>query len=143
MLGKMVSIRGSIEQETEDSKQRYGTDWSYMYFNNWINALPDGLRREAADFLGILDIPFGEEYPGETEYSELFRNQTMREFFEIVDTVLEEEGISIEEVKRLQRLRNEWDGAGDPILIHLNGLTLPTFIRLREMGYKRYPDLVV
>jgi len=76
--------------------------------------------------------------------SELWKQQTFRQFFETIDHVLDELKIPIEEIKRLQDLikgsRNDNDGR-DP-LDKLNELILPAYIRLREMGYNRYPDLV-
>ena len=60
--------------------------------------------------------------------SDLMRNQTYGEYYEVVKKTAEKCGVSLEEAGKL----DIWEGTK---------YLLPVFLRLLEMGYKSYPDL--
>lgn len=69
-------------------------------------------------------------------HSDLYENQTPKQFWETVDKALEAEGISIEDVKQMQtQLNKESDFALTNELIKL---TFSAYVRLRALGYNRY-----
>ena len=141
-----------VEKEIEVYRQEYGDEKALnQYLGNFYSNLPTddaknmSYNRNVAAFLGVLDkTREGYDAQGSKDGSELWRKQTFRQFFKTIDTVLEEVGISIEEIKRLQDLikglRKDNDGR-DP-LDKLNELVLPAYVKLMERGYNRYPDLV-
>jgi len=100
--------------------QRYAV---LNYMNNFHMRIIDHIPRLPKDKLG--------EKIGETrgeKVSELMKNQSYEEFFEIVKKTVEECGLSLEKAKELGRSKGT---------VYL----LPAFLKLMEKGYKRYPDL--
>ena len=141
-----------VEMEIEVYRQKYGDEKALnQYLGNFNRNLPPdnpeniSSHRNVAAFLGVLDkTREGYDAQGSKDGSELWRKQTFRRFFKTIDSVLDELKIPIEEIKRLQDLikgiRKDNDGR-DP-LDKLNELVLPAYVKLMEMGYNRYPDLV-
>lgn len=134
-----------VGQEIKEYQKKFGEDWHMKFFNNFSLNLPDddcengGFYRGAIKEIGRWDKK-PEEYYKQKDlegHSKLYKNQTKREFFETIDRAIIEQGISIDEIKRLQRLKNENPG----YLKSLYKVTLPVFVRLRQKGYKR-KDLV-
>jgi hypothetical protein len=90
--------------------------------------------------LGALDMTPEERYSGHIEGgSDLWKRQTYRQFFDTIDQALLDSGIPIDEVKRLMPLARR--GSVEDVK-KLNELTLPAYVKLRETGYHREPDLV-
>ena len=111
-----------------------------MELNNFLFLLPNNEFEGGRYFLSIIppnqrDIPFREiivlgKYPATNERnSELYKNQTPRQFCEVVDRIIEECRMDVAEIQRLQSSR-EMGRIED-----LYFLTLPVYYRLREMGY--------
>ncbi|NYZ77065.1 hypothetical protein H0O02_01995 [Candidatus Micrarchaeota archaeon] len=67
---------------------------------------------------------------GGYEASDLLKNQTRKEFYQTVRKVIEECRLSYEKAEELHEKKAA------------NKYLFPAFLRLMEMGYKRYPDLV-
>ena len=127
----MSSMQEIVEKEIAEMKQRYSEHWWPNYFSNFEHRLPGGFWRMV--FEKSYDNLIGDD-PGFMEYSSLLRSQTPRLFFDTIDRLLEEEGISKETVMNLKFHNRD--------LKRLYELTLPVFIKLREMGYLHYPDLI-
>lgn len=92
-------------------------------------------HRHIAFYLGIIDIPWGEVFDGEIRKhqdprypnSELFLNQTPREFFNTVDGVLDILCYDREEIARL------YGNIGRQQEFYM--WLKPAFLKLIEMGY--------
>ncbi len=69
---------------------------------------------------------------GGYEASDLLKNQTREEFHDVVKKVIKECGLSYEEAKELYEKKD----------ISVHQYLFPAFLKLMEMGYKRYPDLI-
>ncbi len=69
---------------------------------------------------------------GGYEASDLLKSQTRQEFYDTVMKVIQECGLSYEEGKELFKKPGNF----------ANRYLFPAFLKLIEMGYKRYPDLV-
>jgi|GEM_PF-5317686 len=69
---------------------------------------------------------------GGYEASELLKNQTRREFYDTVLKAIEECGLSYEKGEELFKRPDN----------SANRYLFPAFLKLMEMGYRRYPDLV-
>lgn len=141
-----------VEREIEECRQRFGVEKALnLYLSNFHSNLPTdnpedrSYLRNVVAFLGVLDKT-RLEYDAEDsrEGSELWKRQTFREFFKTIDNVLDELKIPISDIIRLQALvsRLAVDSGGIPAITKLNELILPAYVRLRGMGYNRYPDLV-
>lgn len=97
----------------------------YLYFGNFNLILPGGcLRAEGGNKKWAQIVATEKPKVG----SDLIKTQTYGEFYQTIDSVLEEEGISIEEVKRLNTKPSR----------ELFELTSPAYVRLREIGYSEY-----
>ncbi len=115
-------------------------------FNNFAFRLPndenEGAYREVIKQQGNLDKTYKETFPfnvfGEPDdfkgYSQLYINQTRREFFDTIDRVIKETGISVSRIKKLQGLRNKPGIKKDSWQV-LYKLVFPVYKKLREMGY--------
>ncbi|MFC1740980.1 hypothetical protein ACFL3V_00400 [Nanoarchaeota archaeon] len=117
-----------INREVEQARQEHGKEWGMSYLNNFHGDLPGGYRRLGYDPAAI--------YAGDTSASEKRRNQSHGEYWATIDQVIEEVGICptrIIEARDRWRKHNDW-GMFD--------LILPAYIKMRELGYMRYPDLV-
>ncbi|GEM_PF-2753259 len=102
-----------------------GADFFYcVYFNGFNGALPGGhLRAES----GVGKWAEAIKIKKPTTGSELARSQTYSELYQTIDSVLEEEGISIDKVRRTNTKPSR----------ELFELTAKAYIRLREMGYRQ------
>lgn len=69
---------------------------------------------------------------GGYQASDLLKNQTRQEFYDTMLKVMEECGLSYEKGKELFKMPGN----------SANRYLFPAFLKLLEMGYKRYPDLV-
>jgi len=94
-----------------------------MYFGNFNSVLPGGYLRTGPErYMQMILV----EKP--TVGSDLIKSQTHAEFHRTIESALEEEGISIEQVKRLNIGPSR----------ELFELVSPAYIRLRIIGYSVY-----
>jgi len=133
-----MNMREQIEKEIEDSianekwytEARYGSDWKRKaracgYFNNFYGNLPGGYRR---NYENILDLPNEEGHR---------KGQTLREFFQEIDTTITESRTNPSIVEELQtRLKESGDSlnAFDSVL----EVAFPVYVRMREKGYTKF-----
>lgn len=115
-----------------------GRDIAYL-LGNFVTRLPyTGLIGSPRCYFDNFYPKFLDEKPefdpahGYANYSDIRRSQTFREFCATVDEVLREEGL-FEIVKKLNQLPISLD--------NLYAAAYPAYFRLRDRGYKRYPDL--
>ncbi len=144
-------MREIIEREMEEfggRKSRYKRD-KWMYFINFHMRLPrkdlGGLsmsEKMARDY-GYLDIKFIGRFPDAERHSELYENQTPKEFYETIKKALREKGISVDDVAKLNSESTKGEFVDESKIIELFKFVFPAYIRLREMGYNHYPDLTV
>lgn len=131
----------TIEQEREFLRQNPENEL-FHYMNNFSLRLPGQRQRnqfydrdmnfDQAAYDRFLDKKISQPNRNEPE-SQLRMSQSKREFYRTIDEALVAEGISFEEVMKL----NATDQRRQ-----LCSLVLPAYFRLRKMGYKRYPDLI-
>lgn len=115
------------------------------YLNNFYMKLPDDTYEHGSYFRDLLvrvrrmdlspiesgAISEEEKQKGSTD---LALNQKGKDFLETIERSLTEERISIEEVKRLQRLgRDDFNKIKE-----LHEFVFPAYIRLRRMGYSHF-----
>jgi len=122
----MDELRKDLEREIEEARISMGKDF-YFYFNNFCGILPFGYKRKE------LYLPYLNEKCLDKRTSEKLQDMTLGEFFRCIDDTISEVGLDLDELKRLQEGRDYEE---------LYKFTLPIYIRLREKGYKPYPDLV-
>lgn len=139
----MADIVEIINQEMLHYRSKSG------YLNNFYMNLPGASEKSVlanyrafAEEQGNMYESWIESYSNVSKEIEmgntlLFLNQKRRDFFETIDRALVEEGISIDEVKRLQALRIEDSNNGK----ELCELVFPAYVRLRRMGYS-HRDLI-
>jgi len=117
-----------IEREIEHHRQKFGKEWGVIYFNNFDGNLPGGYRRSYD--------PTSRACSSNIEVSEKRRNQSLAEFWATIDNIIVEVGITKNQIiEARNRFRNGRDcGIFD--------LVIPIYTKLRELGYKHYPDLI-
>nr|MBI4156230.1 hypothetical protein [Candidatus Woesearchaeota archaeon] len=122
----MDELRKDLEREIKEARISMGKNF-YYYFNNFCGILPFGYKRSE------LYKPYLNEKFLDKRASEKLQNMTLGDFFQDIDNTISEIGLDLDELKRLQEGR-DYEG--------LYKFTLPIYIRLREKGYKPYPDSV-
>ena len=122
---------------------RYSSKSAYL--NNFYMVLPDDTYEHGSYYgnlfvrikrMDLSPIEHGAEPEHEKQRgaTDLALNQKGRNFLETIERALIEEGISIDEVKRLQKL-----GIGDFNKIkELHELVFPAYVRLRRVGYSHF-----
>lgn len=115
------------------------------YLNNFYMKLPDATYKYGSFYrdllmnIGRMDlspIESGANLEQEKQLgaSDLALHQKRRDFLETIEKALTEEGISIDEVQRLQRLgRSNFNKIEE-----LHELVFPAYVRLRRMGYSHF-----
>lgn len=127
-------ITQQIEREIEQARQQYGQEWGAHYFNNFDGNLPGGYRRRYD--------PTSRSYSSDTEASEKRRNQSLAEFWATIDNAVEEVGINQRQIiEARNRFNNDRDLGNNDRDGGMFDLVIPVYIKLRELGYKHYPDL--
>lgn len=141
----MPSTLDIVLQEIID----YNTEFHYTgidkYLNNFILRLPDRRWQNGSWYNKNYDPVEWEtkhkELPPRKHtglprlnegHSDLYLNQSPREFFETICRVIAECGIPIETIEKL------WEKNENTLL---EVLTFPVYVRLRELGYNKSPDL--
>ena len=107
--------------------------------------LPDDTCEHGSDyrdllvFIGRMDLSQIEhganpEYERRMGATDLALNQKGRDFLETIEKALTDEGIPIDEVKRLQEeSRRDFDKIKE-----LHELVFPAYVRLRRLGYSHF-----
>ena len=140
-------IRREIEIYRKDYVKKFGTEenWRSHLLNNFHLHLPHenpGLMiyRNMITFIDkeAWNKPFGEIMSivsggreGGATYSELFLNQTPKEFYAVVDEVTEMRKIDPKKIFAVKEQSQE----------KMNKLLMPIYVDLRKKGYSRYKDL--
>ena len=111
--------------------------WQYGssgYFNNFIFNLPGSRLRESLEKSRVdMNQTFEDT---RNLHSALRQEQTFKQFFDTIDKAIEDEGLDINEVIRLNEEAEKLNDASK-----LHKYVFPVFIRLRAIEYNRY-DLV-
>ncbi len=141
------TLREAIDGEILSYQHRYGDQWQNRYFNNFMAHFSDGIddiRVNMFNYRSLYDeniqnTTFAELNPGlkEKGASSLLLEQTPKDFYSTVDRVSEEIGVSLDVIVQYRQ-----EILNDRPMNELHDLLKPVFIRLRELGYNRYPDLV-
>ena len=100
--------------------------WKIEYYNKFYTILPGGILR------GI-DPKYLDKKIEDSRAGELLRSQSKREFYQTIDRVIQELGYNL---SYIEQLNQPFRG------IYKQPFIFPVYLRLREIGYKRYPDLV-
>jgi hypothetical protein len=144
------TLRERLLGEIEDAKNTYGENWSIEYFHSFSTILPcfpedRSYRTSLFGNTAITDWrqrTIGnrtrEEVP---EYSDLYCSQTWGEFFAAIDQAIEEENLSLDEVRRLvhevegpeRKSFEDHRAARDALYEYAT----PVYLRLREIGYNK------
>jgi hypothetical protein len=119
------SLRERIAREIEAHKRR-GSKLEYgPYLNNFHCHLPGGLYRLIAKRTDVNE-PYTN--PGASRKR---REMTRAQFSGVIDALIAELGLDAEKIKNLQLGRNE----------DIHDYAFALYVRLREEGFKHYPDL--
>lgn len=97
----------------------------WPFLNNFSCRLPGGLYRRVFEDID-LDTPYAD-----ARASRRLRGLTPREFFVLIDGLIEQLGLDAEKIVHLQEARTG----------ELDEYAFPLYVRLREEGFKHYPDL--
>src|SRR3989338_8607295 len=113
--------------------QRYRS--KYEYLNNFYMNFPEGFYRTIHKVFRKTEeqMEFSPAEKKQHGHSDLYCNQKRKEFFKAIDDVLIEEGIALEEIKRLQTLNTTMED-----LEKFYESVFPIYVKLREKGYNRY-----
>ncbi len=122
-----VELKQQIEREIEQARTQRGKEWGRYYLNNFNGNLPGGYRRRYD--------PVSRAYASDTRASEKRRNQSLAGFWATIDDAIEEVGIT---QNQIIEARNRFDNERE---WEMFDLVIPIYIKLRELGYKHYPDL--
>ena len=126
----MVSkLEKEIREEIEQYREKHGKYWGMEYFNNFDINLPGSLIRKPGFDLN------SKPWKDDGEVSFKLREQSLEEFLETIDKVIENIKIEPQDIIEGRKYRFENDKFFD--------LITPIYIRLRELGYNHYPDLTV
>lgn len=156
------NLRETIEREIKEikektSKDTQGKGFYGRFYNNFFAQLPGGFRRldvskrlhhDNPRLCEVIERNYNiklSEFLKENNfdngaYSELILNQSTRDFHRNIDNVFRELKINPEALVKTQEARMH---SGDPEFIYktFEKEILEVYIKLREMGYKHYPDL--
>ncbi len=129
------TLKEIIDGEIVSSKKEYGERWMAEYFNNLCGKLPGGYLRK-----GVKDFPkMGNSKIWNDDSSEVLKKQTLNEFYRTIDSVIVSMGVNPDEIAQSQE-KADFTKKYFEIskVIDLVEFT----IKMREIGYKHYPDLV-
>lgn len=117
--------RENLRSKVEREMKAYARKTRWPYLNNFHCRLPGGLYRKILEEED-LDRPYAREGA-----SRRLRAMTPRSFFALIDRLIGELGLDIGAILRLQDA-----GTRD-----IYEYAFPVYLRLREKGFKHYPDL--
>lgn len=118
-------LRERIEQEIEVHKQAGLGRKGWPYLNNFPSRLPGGLHRRVFEEVD-LDAAYSD-----ARSSRKLRGMTPRKFFALIDELIAELGLDTGKIVRLQNTPT----------LEIHEYVFPLYVRLREEGFKHYPDL--
>ena len=118
------NLKEIIEAEVRTYKDEMGSEWYVPFYNNFDGLLPGGYKR---------DEVYAQMYGFRSKDSK-FRQQTLGEFYEVVDKIIEELGMTPEEIVESRKKAREPDNPSERDLSFWDKI-LPIYIKLREMGY--------
>lgn len=122
--GRGCALRNRIRREIERHERGELGSTGWPYLNNFHCRLPGGLYRTlGADFLDAPSLS-----PGA---SPRLRRMTLRQFYALIDGLIAELGLNVERILALQAAESR----------EIYDYTFPLYVRLREEGFKHYPDL--
>jgi len=113
------SLRERIAREIAAHKRKpYQRDWPFL--NNFHCRLPGGLYRRFYDQTHAYT---------DARASRKLRGMTFAQFFRVIDGLIGELGLDADKIISLQTSRK------------IYAYVFPLYVRLREEGFKHYPDL--
>ena len=116
---KINSLRERIAREIAAHKRKPDQrDWPFL--NNFHCRLPGGLYRAIFDQAHAY---------ADARASRKLRGMTLAQFFRVIDGLIGELGLDANKIMRLQSSRKIYT------------YVFPLYVRLREEGFKHYPDL--
>jgi hypothetical protein len=118
------SAQERIAREIAAHTRRHREDY-WPFLNNFHCRLPGGLYRRVFEDID-LDTPYAD-----ARASRKLRGMTPRSFFAIIDRAIAELELDVGKIIRLQDARTG----------EIHDYTFPLYVRLREEGFKHYPDL--
>jgi hypothetical protein len=144
-----VPIEAVIQVEMNQFRQGFvaknGTEngWKLAYFNNFTANLPAFESENVSNYRiltqkacpELLHVPFEQAVSSDIymSSSEVRKRQTFAQFFSTIDLCIADTGLDMEKIKQLQVDRKTRE--------ELINYVFPVYLKLREMGYNRYPDL--
>lgn len=128
------TLAEKITRETKAFKKMHGKNWAIEYFNNFYGNLPGGYRRRLLESAPELK----NMKKWDKGSSKSIEKQTVSEFFETIDRVINEMELDVSEIVAIQ---NNTTLNSVEKYSNLYDMILPVYTKLREMGYKHYPDL--
>ena len=126
-----------VEKEMEAYRSTYCPTIE-NYLNNFILHLPDNRFKNGGYYRRYYNstqwVTKFKDMPRHIDkgHSDLFMNQSPKEFYETIDKTIVDCGLSLEEIRELWKKDEK---------MKLWELSLPIYIRLRELGYNKNPDL--
>lgn len=115
-----------IEREAAEHRRRWGSI-PFPFLNNFHGRLPGGFYRDIFD-AEALHRPFRD-----SRASRKLRAMTPAQFFELIDRRIAELGLDVAVIQELLESRSS----------EIYDYVYPLYFRLREDGFKHYPDLTV
>lgn len=119
-----TTLKSRIERELEVYRRRTGALGGH-FLNNFHCLLPGGLYRR------IFDQEEMNQPCADARASRKLRGMMHAQFFGLIDALIEELGLDANEIKRLQSAEGR----------EIYDYVFPLYVRLREEGFKHYPDL--
>ena len=116
-----------IEREIAKEIIEHGNEWALSFFNNFNCYLPGGFYRIA----GQQDF-----WKWGKNFSKIIKKQTFGEFHQTIDNIINEFGFNPKDFVKFQK-KPSFTAETQIFYLHK---VLPIYIKLREMGYKHYPD---
>jgi len=121
------NLKEIIDTEVKECKDAVGDNWYIPFYNNFDGLLPGGFRR---------DEVYAKMHKFRDNDSK-FREQTLGEFYQVVDGIIEEIGMTSEQIIESRRRAREPDNPSERDLSFWDKI-LPIYIKLRETGYSKY-----
>ena len=133
-----MNVAEQVDKAIIELKETYGKSWPSYYFNNFIGLLPGGYKRWR---IGPKEPDWQDYYlkkPTSSQYSELRKNQSLIGFLTTIDAVIEDLGIEIQDILKIQEITQGGANMYDEEFITL---IKPIWITLIELGYDAAYDL--
>lgn len=125
MRSEEDGIRRKVEREMAAHARRTKGRRLCPFLNNFHCRLPGGLYRRIYS-----RVELHERYLDERAGAKL-RRMTAAQFFAHIDAAIAELGLDARKMRRLQNART----------LEIHDYAFPLYLRLRQDGFKHYPDL--